>query len=115
MSKKIEINDLDDIKALGSNIESFKKDELVKIVRSVQKLVKKEHFEQINETEEAEDYPYLAVSAVQNRLYKLKFDPVSKKARVTEELTDDRGPHMAFYLANTILQNEIKKQTKEKK
>lgn len=109
----MELEKIEDVLQLG-DLEKLLKKDCVQVIRKIQHLIKNEAKEESNQ-EDFSNLPFVAVSAVDNKFYKLKFDPESKKATVVEEFEDSRGPHMAYYAANNILQTDIRSQTKRRK
>jgi hypothetical protein len=100
---------------LGRDIDSMKKEALVKYVRElvahIKGLTKKEQ-----SLENEENLPYDAVSVVGKKFVTLKFDLESGKAKVVDVKTDTRdirNNNMAVYYANHKLL-ELGKKQKEK-
>ena len=102
---------------LSKDIDSMKKDSLVKYVRELVAHVKSSTKKETKADEIAVEYPYEGVSVVGNKFITIKFDLETKEARVTEidiDTRDVKTNHMASYKAIqrtkqlSSLQKEIK-------
>ena len=85
------------------------------VIRRVKQLLKAENKSEVIAEDEAEDYPYEAVSIVGNTYVAIKFDIESKKARVIEthtHPTDTRGKN---YMVGAEAIKKMQKLIKEQK
>jgi hypothetical protein len=85
------------------------------VIRRVKQLLKAENKSEVIAEDEAEDYPYEAVSIVGNNYVTVKFDIDSKKARVIEthtHPTDTRGKN---YMVGAEAIKKMQKLIKEQK
>jgi len=85
------------------------------VIRRVKQLLKAENKSEVIAEDEAEDYPYEAVSIVGSTYVTVKFDIESKKARVIEthtHPTDTRGKN---YMVGAEAIKKMQKLIKEQK
>ena len=85
------------------------------VIRRVKQLLKAENKSEVIAEDEAEDYPYEAVSIVGSTYVTIKFDIESKKARVIEthtHPTDTRGKN---YMVGAEAIKKMQKLIKEQK
>lgn len=85
------------------------------VIRRVKQLLKAENKSEVLAEDEAEDFPYEAVSIVGNTYVAIKFDIESKKARVIEthtHPTDTRGKN---YMVGAEAIKKMQKLIKEQK
>jgi hypothetical protein len=85
------------------------------VIRRVKQLLKAENKSEVLAEDEAEDFPYEAVSIVGNTYVTVKFDIESKKARVIEthtHPTDTRGKN---YMVGAEAIKKMQKLIKEQK
>jgi hypothetical protein len=85
------------------------------VIRRVKQLLKAENKSEVLAEDEAEDFPYEAVSIVGNTYVAIKFDIESKKARVVEthtHPTDTRGKN---YMVGAEAIKKMQKLIKEQK
>jgi hypothetical protein len=98
---------------LEMDTESLKVLELKRVLTRVKQLIKLEKVDEVVEELSSDHLPFIAVSAVGNKSVTLKFDIESKKAAITEVKEDTRGGHMAFYNAQMVFNDKVKKQTRK--
>jgi hypothetical protein len=85
------------------------------VIRRIKQLLKAENKSEVIAEDEAEDYPFEAVSIVGNTYVTVKFDIESKKARVIEthtHPTDTRGKN---YMVGAEAIKKMQKLIKEQK
>jgi len=109
----LQLERLEDLLTIDEN--KLKSPDKTAVIRKIKQLLKAENKSEVLAEDEAEDFPYEAVSIVGNTYVTVKFDIESKKARVIEthtHPTDTRGKN---YMVGAEAIKKMQKLIKEQK
>ena len=96
---------------LQIDTDTLKAPENKRLLTKIKQLLKGDLKQEVKADEIAEDYPYVAISVIEGKFIKLRFDLESRKARVVEVEEDPHGrPFMMSAKAIKEIQVLSKKQ-----
>jgi len=109
----LELEKLEDL--LNIDESKLKSADKSSVIRKVKQLLKSDTKAEVKAVDEAEDFPYEAVSVVGNQYVGIKFDLESKKARVVDVHTHSSDTRGKNYMIGAEAIKKITRLCKEQK